>query len=246
MRKFGLIGKNISYSFSRAYFKKKFESENIQDATYLNFDIHSIDAFKSIVQNNPDLVGLNITIPYKESIIPFLDSIDKNAQTIGAVNTLKFSSDGRLTGYNTDYYGFKKSLRPLLKVHHKKALILGTGGASKAIANVLKNLGIEHQYVSRTKTESGLTYDTLNADIIKTHTLIINCTPLGTHPNVDACPNIPYNALNEQHLLYDLIYNPEETSFLKQGKNQGAQTCNGLKMLIFQAEKAWEIWNQDE
>ncbi|GAA4818696.1 shikimate dehydrogenase [Litoribaculum gwangyangense] len=244
MNKLGLLGKNISYSFSRTYFKKKFNNENIMDTTYENFDIDNIDLFTSIVKNTKDLKGLNVTIPYKEAVMPFLDKINKKAKEIGAVNTIKITKKGNLVGYNTDCYGFKKSLKPFLKPHHKKALILGTGGASKAIAYSLKELGISYHYVSR-KLSNNVTfsYDTLTENDINNHQIIINCTPLGTFPNVNDSPNIPYEAINENHILFDLIYNPDETLFLKQGKKNKAITINGLNMLKFQAEKAWSIWN---
>ncbi len=244
MRKFGLIGKSISYSFSKTYFSKKFDNEGIKDATYENFDLQTIDEFKDIFKNNPDIEGLNVTIPYKEEVIPFLNKLNKKAKAIGAVNTIKITKKGKLKGYNTDYYGFKKSLKPFLESHHKKALILGTGGASKAIAFSLNELNIHYKYVSRTKTSINLTYDELDERIINQHHIIINCSPVGTYPNVDECPKIPYKTLSNQHLLFDLIYNPSETLFLKQGKQQGAKTCNGLKMLELQAKKAWKIWNK--
>lgn len=243
MRRYGLIGKNISYSFSKDYFKNKFEKENIINATYQNFDIQSIEDLKSIINEHPDIVGLNVTIPYKESVIPILDTLSKKALKIGAVNTIKITNKRKLEGYNTDCYGFENSLQPLLKPHHKKALILGTGGASKAIAFVLKNLDISFKFVSRKKSKHVFTYDDLNKDIIENHHIIINCTPLGTHPKTNECPKIPYNFINSNHLLFDLIYNPSETLFLKKGKQQGALTRNGLRMLELQAEKAWEIWN---
>ncbi|WP_299555761.1 shikimate dehydrogenase [Seonamhaeicola sp.] len=244
MNKLGLLGKNISYSFSRTYFKAKFENEQITDTSYENFDIESIDLFPSIVKNTKGLKGMNVTIPYKEVVMPYLDKINKKAADIGAVNTIRITKKGKLVGYNTDCYGFKKSIEPHLKAHHKKALILGTGGASKAIAYSLKKLGIAYQYVSRKQSEGiAFTYDTLTeADIEKTP-VIINCTPLGTFPNVEACPDIPYNGITDKHILFDLIYNPEVTKFLKQGKQYGATTINGLKMLELQAEKAWSIWD---
>ncbi|WOD42619.1 shikimate dehydrogenase family protein [Hwangdonia lutea] len=244
MNKLGLLGKNISYSFSRTYFKKKFENENINHTTYENFDIESIDLFPSIIKNTKDLKGLNVTIPYKEQVIPFLDKINKKAKAIGAVNTIKITKKGKLVGYNTDCYGFKKTIKPALKPHHKKALILGTGGASKAIAFSLKELNIAYSYVSRKASESiDFTYNDLTEAIINQHQIIVNCTPLGTFPNVDDCPNIPYHGITKNHVLFDLIYNPEETKFLNQGKMHGATTINGLNMLKFQAEKAWSIWD---
>jgi shikimate dehydrogenase len=244
MNKLGLLGKDISYSFSKSYFKKKFDDESICDTTYENFDIESIDLFPSIIKNTPNLKGLNVTIPYKEQVIPYLDKINKKAKTIGAVNTIKITKKGKLVGYNTDCYGFKNTIKPFLKSHHKNALILGTGGASKAIAYSLKKLGITHKYVSR-KLSKGVdfSYNTLEENDIKNIQIIINCTPLGTFPNINDCPNIPYNSINSNHILFDLIYNPEETLFLKQGKHNQATTINGLNMLKLQAEKSWAIWN---
>jgi shikimate dehydrogenase len=243
MSKFGLIGKHIDYSFSKSYFTKKFEDEELPHS-YENFDINSIDEFPQIITNTKQLKGLNVTIPYKELVIPFLNKLDKKAKRIGAVNTIKITNKGELIGYNTDYYGFKKSIKPFLKPNHKKALILGTGGASKAIVYALGQLGIESNYVSRTKSEiSKYTYNTLSEETIRAHHIIINCTPVGTFPNIDVCPKIPYNTITKAHLLYDLIYNPKETKFLKMGKQNGATICNGQDMLEFQAEKAWEIWN---
>ena len=244
MHKLGLIGKNISYSFSKTYFKNKFEKEQIANVSYENFDIDNIALFPSIMQNTENIKGFSVTIPYKEAIIPFLDALDETAKKIGAVNTIKVSKNNQLIGYNTDCHGFKNSLKPLLKPHHKKALILGTGGASKAIAFSLKELNINYDFVSRTsKNGVNFTYDSLTDEIIKQHQIIINCTPIGTFPHVDACPNIPFGAINSEHILYDLIYNPEETTFLKFGKDHGATILNGLKMLELQAEKAWSIWD---
>lgn len=243
MHKLGLLGKNISYSFSRNYFKKKFEKENILNVTYDNFDIENISLFTSIIDNTEGLKGMNVTIPYKEAVIPYLDKLDKKAEAIGAVNTIKITKKGKLVGYNTDCYGFKKSIINHLKPHHKSALILGTGGASKAIMYTLKSLNIECHYVSR-KASKGVsfTYDTLTAEDVKKHNIIINCTPLGTFPDVDVCPNIPYTAINNQHILFDLIYNPEETKFLRLGKQKNAVIINGANMLKLQAEKSWSIW----
>jgi shikimate dehydrogenase len=244
MNKLGLLGKNISYSFSRAYFKQKFENENITNTTYENFDIDSIELFPSIIKNTQNLKGLNVTIPYKEAVLPYLDKINKKAQAIGAVNTIKITKKGKLVGYNTDCYGFKKTLKPFLKAHHKNALILGTGGASKAIAFTFKELGINFSYVSRKQSEHvSFTYESLTEKIIKEHQIIVNSTPLGTFPNIEDCPNIPYSAITSNHILFDLIYNPEETKFLRLGKQQQALPINGLNMLKLQAEKAWSIWN---
>ncbi len=243
MSKFGLIGKDIDYSFSKLYFTNKFKREGLPHL-YQNFDIESIDKIIDIVKANQDLKGLNVTIPYKEAVIPYLDKLEKKAEKIGAVNTIKITKDGSLIGYNTDYYGFQKSIEPFLKSNHKKALILGTGGASKAIAFALKNLGIAYSYVSRTASNNAtFTYQMLSDEIIENHHIIMNCTPLGTHPNTNVCPPIPYDAISKSHLLYDLIYNPEETKFLTIGKLKSAKICNGLEMLELQADKAWEVWN---
>lgn len=244
MRRFGLIGKNISYSFSRDYFKNKFKTEKINNATYQNFDIASIAMFETQLKQENNIKGFNVTIPYKESIIPFLNKVNKKAKVIGAVNTIKISKKGKYIGYNTDYYGFKKSLKPLLKTHHKKALILGTGGASKAVAYALKSLGIKYAFVSRSTFKNvKYTYSQLSEKVIHSHQIIINCTPLGTFPEINACPDIPYQAITKTHILFDLIYNPSETKFLKLGKQNNATIINGEQMLKLQAEKAWQIWN---
>ena len=241
---FGLVGRDISYSFSRAYFSEKFKNENMPH-TYENFDLQDISEIKYVLESSKNLKGLNVTIPYKEDIIPYLDKLNKKASSIGAVNTIKISKKGKLIGYNTDYYGFKKSIKPHLEQHHKSALILGTGGASKAIAYALKKMGIIYHYVSRThKKGVDYTYTELTEDLIEKHKIIINCTPLGTFPDVNICPNIPYDGISKDHILYDLIYNPEVTKFLEIGSLQGATTINGLDMLILQAEKSWDIWNQ--
>ncbi|MCB0466722.1 MAG: shikimate dehydrogenase [Aequorivita sp.] len=242
MSKFGLIGKNIGYSFSKKFFSEKFEKENLFH-TYENFDIPSIEVFPKIISENPNLKGLNVTIPYKEEVIKFLNNLDGTAQKIGAVNTIKISETGKLTGFNTDFYGFQKSLEIFLPLKKKTALILGTGGASKAIAYALENLGFNFKFVGRRENSNTIKYESLNKSIIEKHLLIVNCTPLGTFPNIHEYPAIPYGFITENHLLFDLIYNPVETEFLKQGKTKGAKTTNGLRMLELQAEKAWEIWN---
>lgn len=244
MSKFGLIGKNISYSFSKAHFTAKFENEELP-YTYQNFDIENISKVPEILKQETDIVGLNVTIPYKEQIIPYVDSLHRTAEKIGAVNTIKFYPSGKTKGFNTDYYGFTKSIEPFLKSHHKKALILGTGGASKAIAYALKKLKIRFEYVSRSANpKAAYVYADLTEDIIKAHQVIINCTPIGTHPKVNECPDIPYDGITKTHLLFDLIYNPTQTKFLMCGEIQGAAICNGSKMLEYQAEKAWEIWTK--
>lgn len=242
--KFGLVGKNISYSFSRSYFADKFNHEDLPHS-YVNFDIQSIEELDDVIKNTPNLKGLNVTIPYKEDVMPLLDDINKRARKIGAVNTIRITRYQKLIGYNTDYYGFKKSLEPHLKKYHKRALILGTGGASKAIAYALKKLKIRYDYVSRTEKEGvKFLYSDLTEDIISTYNIIINCTPIGTFPNVNECPDIPYDAITEKHILYDLIYNPEQTKFLSCGDIKRAITINGLEMLKLQAEKSWKIWNK--
>lgn len=243
MIRFGLLGKNIAYSFSKDYFSQKFKSEK-RPFSYENFDVDDLSGFKKLVDENIDIFGFNVTTPYKEEIIPYLDKLDKKAKQIGAVNTITISFNGKTKGYNTDYYGFRKSIKPLIKKHHTNALILGTGGAAKAVAHALDSLKIKYEFVSRSlKPAVRFTYDTLTGEDINKYQIIINCTPIGTHPNIHECPTIPYEAISNTHLLYDLIYNPEETKFLKTGRFQGAQTINGYKMLVFQAEKAWSIWN---
>lgn len=242
---FGLLGKNISYSFSRGYFADKFKKEGLKNCSYVNFDIQTITDFPALIQNHKDrLVGINVTIPYKLEIFPFLDKVTKKARKIGAVNTIKITKKGKLKGYNTDEFGFASSLKPLLKKQHTKALILGTGGASKAVAFALKNLDIKCKFVSRNPTKKNeISYQDVSEKTIQKYTLIINCTPLGTHPKVENYPDIPYQFLTKAHLLYDLIYNPSETTFLSKGKEKGAHIKNGLEMLEKQAEKSWEIWN---
>ena len=243
-KRFGLLGRNISYSFSKGYFTDKFANENFEGCTYENFDIKDISTFPEIIKNTLDLKGLNVTIPYKETVLPFLDKLSKKAALIGAVNTIKITKKGKLKGYNTDYYGFKKSLQPLLKEHHKKALILGTGGASKAVAFALQELQISYAFVSRETKENAINYDLINATTFDNYQIIINSTPVGTSPNVDLFPIIPYEYFTKKHIAFDLIYNPAETHFLKKAKENGAQIKNGLDMLIYQAEKAWKIWNK--
>ncbi|EAR00945.1 shikimate dehydrogenase family protein [Maribacter sp. HTCC2170] len=240
--RFGLVGKNISYSFSKGYFTEKFKGLDLQHHSYENFDLTSIEDFQNLINQNNSLKGLNVTIPYKEAIIPYLDKLNKKAKKIGAVNTLKFTKKG-LKGYNTDIYGFKKSIEPFLKKRHKKALILGTGGASKAVAFVFNELGIKFKYVSRTPGKNQLSYSELSDKVLRKHTILVNCTPQGTFPNIADKPNIPYEYIAKKHLLFDLIYNPEKTAFLLEGQKQGASICNGLKMLELQAEKSWKIWN---
>ena len=237
MKTYGLIGKNISYSFSRNYFANKFKKEDIKNSQYINFDIDNLSELNNIF--NTDNFGFNVTIPYKEVIIPYLDSLDFHAEKIGAVNTIKLEN-GKKIGFNTDWIGFKKSIEPLLNSHHTKALILGTGGASKAVIYALDQLKIETLMVSR---YGEISYEDLSEEIIQNHAIIINCTPVGTFPNVDAAPEIPYHFITKNHLAYDLIYNPAETLFLKKCKEKGAVVKNGLEMLEIQAEASWKIWN---
>lgn len=247
MQKYGLVGYPLKHSFSIGYFNEKFSSEKIE-AEYINFEIPDINNFPEIIEANPNLHGLNVTIPYKEKVIPYLDELDKQTAAIGAVNVIKIirnkGGKAKLIGYNSDIIGFTQSIQPLLQSHHKKALILGTGGASKAVFHGLKNLGIEAKFVSRTARFGMLTYEELNAEIIKEYTVIVNCTPVGMYPKVDACPDIPYEAITSEHLLYDLLYNPNITLFMKKGEAKGAVTKNGLEMLLLQAFAAWEIWQK--
>lgn len=240
---YGLIGKNISYSFSKAYFTQKFKDLNLENCQYLNFDLDDISSFKALFNLHKNISGLNVTIPYKQEIMPFLDGLSEEAQQIGAVNTIKIEN-GKLIGYNTDAYGFEQSLKSVITKTDEKALILGWGGASKAVKFVLLKLGFEVTIVSRNNTnDEFLTYKQLTKELIEQTKLIVNCTPLGTFPRVDNCPDIPYQYLNKSHVLFDLIYNPAETKFLQSGKECGAKIKNGADMLKFQAEKAWEIWN---
>ena len=248
MDKYGLIGYPLKHSFSIGYFNEKFQAENI-DAEYVNFEIPRIEDFMEVIEENPNLCGLNVTIPYKEQVIPYLDELDKDTAKIGAVNVIKIirPSKGKikLVGYNSDIIGFTQSIEPLLQPHHTKALILGTGGASKAVYHGLANLGIRSTFVSRTKKRDNiLTYSELTPEIMQEHTVIVNTTPLGMYPKVDFCPDIPYDQLTPNHLLYDLLYNPSETLFMKKGMERGATVKNGLEMLLLQAFAAWEIWHK--
>ena len=243
MKQFGLIGYPLSHSFSKTYFSKKFSEENILDCQYDNYPLESIDEFSALAKSNNSLKGINVTIPYKEQVIPFLDELDGEAKEIGAINTIQFSN-GKMKGFNTDVHGFIESLRPLLPQKPIEALILGTGGASKAVSFGLKKLGIKVQFISRSANEQAISYNEANLDLIKKHLLIINTTPLGMYPNVDDCPPIAYGGISSEHILFDLVYNPEKTLFLQRGYDRGAVIKNGLEMLHLQAEKAWEIWNQ--
>lgn len=241
---FGLIGKNIGHSFSKRYFTERFANDGLEEYSYQNFDIQDIAQFPEVLKSNPNLSGLNVTIPYKQAIIPYLDKLSEKAAIIGAVNTIKFTQSGKLKGYNTDWHGFKASLEPLLQPHHQKALILGTGGASKAVAFALDQLDILYTFVSRTLADNAIGYDRINVTTFDNYQIIINCTPIGMAPDTDACPPLPYEHFSAKHIAYDLIYNPEQTLFLQRAKAQGAATKNGYEMLVLQAQKAWKIWNR--
>ena len=254
MTTYGLIGYPLGHSFSRKFFTEKFEQEDI-DAQYLNFEIPSIEEFPNIIASHPELLGLNVTIPYKQQVMQYLDEISPEAKAIGAVNVVRcqrstVNCQPKLTGYNSDVIGFVESIKPLLKPHHEKALILGTGGASKAIHYGLEEkLGMETLFVSRKLSTvncqlSTITYNDITKDLLQDYTVIVNCSPVGMFPHVDECPALPYEAMNENHLLYDLVYNPLETLFMKKGAAQGATVKNGLEMLHLQAIASWEFWTQ--
>lgn len=244
MRLFGLIGFPLSHSFSKGFFAEKFEKEGIEGCSYENFPIPAIEQFPSLWKEHPQLEGLNVTIPYKQAVIPFLDDFSEAAKAIGAVNCIRLRNN-KLKGHNTDVIGFRRSLEPLLKPHHTKALILGAGGAAKAVKFALEQLGITYTEVSRKYFDGTIAYDAINEEIMQTHPLIINTTPLGMYPNVAEAPPIPYQFINKDHLLYDLIYNPAETQFMQNGAARGATVKNGHEMLILQAEASWEIWNEE-
>ena len=243
---YGLVGRRLSHSFSRDFFNRKFESENI-DAKYVNFELDNIGELPAIITANPKLKGFNVTIPYKKEVMRFLDDIDTRASRIGAVNVVRVERDGsqtRLIGYNSDVIGFSKSIAPLLNNSHRRALVLGTGGASQAVAEGLRGLGLEFTFVSRTPSAGELGYDELDRQVMSEHTLVVNTTPLGMYPNVDSCPPIPYDLLSPGHLCYDLTYNPENTKFIKECAARGAVTKNGLEMLFLQALESWEMWHR--
>lgn len=245
MDKYGLIGYPLGHSFSVNYFNQKFVDEGI-DATYENFEIPTIDILTEILDTNPNLRGLNVTIPYKEKVIPFLDQISPEAQAIGAVNVIRVIHEGKKTilkGYNSDVIGFTQSIEPMLEKWHKKALVLGTGGASKAITYGLKSLGLDTVYVSRYERPGTIQYDKITPEVVQEYNVIVNCTPLGMYPHVDECPLLPYEALTSHNILYDLIYNPDETLFMKRGRERGADVKNGLEMLLLQAFASWEFWH---
>lgn len=244
-KEYGIIGNPLCHSLSPKFFNDKFTELEIP-SEYLKFEIDNIEEFPKIIKDHPLLVGLNVTIPYKQAIIPYLDELDSHAKAMGAVNVVKVErrEDGSsfLKGYNTDWYGFTESFRPMLQVFHHQALILGTGGASKAIAYALDQLGISYKFVSRKPIEGGFTYDDLTEEIIRNYTIIINTSPVGTFPNVKECPNIPYHCISNRHVVYDLIYNPIQTLFLRQAETCGAVISNGWQMFVNQAIKSYEIW----
>lgn len=246
MKKFGIVGYPLGHSFSPGYFNEKFQNEGI-DAVYEKYELPVITDLLSVIDYTQDLCGFNVTIPYKEKVISYLDSVSPEARAIGAVNVVKVTErDGKriLEGYNSDVMGFTRSIKPLIEAHHKKALVLGTGGASKAVVYGLHELGIETLLVSRYKKDGTIQYEQINDELLKEYTIIVNCTPCGMAPHFEECPSIPYSLLTPRHLLYDLIYNPDETLFLKKGREQGAITKNGLEMLLLQADGSWEIWNR--
>ena len=242
MDKYGIIGNPLGHSFSKGFFTEKFAREGI-DAQYLNFQIPEIGKLTDVLKENPELRGLNVTLPYKTDVIPFLDELSEEAREIGAVNVVQIR-DGHLKGFNSDIIGFTRSIQPLLRPQHKKALILGTGGASRAIRVGLTRLGLEWKYVSRTPREGMITYDDITAETLRDYDVIVNCSPIGMFPKVDECPSIPYEFLTADNLLYDLVYNPETTLFMKKGALQGAIVKNGLEMLHLQAIASWEFWNE--
>lgn len=242
MKHYGLLGRTLTHSFSKSYFAEKFKKLGIADAFYQNFEIKSIDEFPLLLSAHPGLRGLNVTIPYKEEVLPFLTEKNDVVEAIGACNTIRIDG-GKLGGFNTDVTGFRKALEPGLKPHHKKALVLGTGGASKAVCYVLDQLSIEYDLVSRRKGEGQCGYEDLGEELLSTHHLIVNTTPLGTYPNSNEDPPVPYEFITPQHFLFDLVYNPPKTKFLAEGEKRGAQISNGYAMLVEQAEESWRIWN---
>ncbi|GAB3931250.1 shikimate dehydrogenase family protein [Mucilaginibacter myungsuensis] len=261
MKFYGLIGYPLTHSFSKKFFTEKFEKENIEDHVYDLYELSNLSDFPELLRANPKLCGLNVTVPHKIGVVRYLDWVSEEAKEVGAVNCIRIAAespvaaafagevgiqdhDFKLEGFNTDVYGFEHSLKPLLKKHHKKALLLGNGGAARAVKCVLDKLDIEYKLVTRRpEGRNSIRYDAVTKKMMEEYTLIINSTPVGTSPNVDECPPIPYEYITSEHLLYDLIYNPEQTLFLKKGHEQGAATKNGYEMLVLQAERSWEIWN---
>jgi len=248
MDKYGLIGYPLGHSFSIGYHNQRFADEGI-NAKYVNYEISSIEQLIEVLTQNPELKGLNVTIPYKEKVMEYLDYISPEARSIGAVNVIRVIHEGKkiiLRGYNSDVIGFTQSIEPMLEDYHKKALVLGTGGASKAVAYGLKSLGIEPVFVSRYERPGTIQYKNITPDVVQEYNVIVNCTPLGMFPKIDTCPTLPYEALDERNILYDLIYNPDETLFMKKGAERGAAVKNGLEMLLLQAFASWEFWNGKE
>ena len=243
MDKYGIIGFPLGHSFSKGFFTEKFARESI-DAQYLNFEIPDATMLKDVLRENPELRGLNVTLPHKQAVIPLLDELSDEAREIGAVNVIRIR-DGRLKGFNSDIIGFSESIKPLLQPHHTTALILGTGGASRAIRVGLSRLGIEWTYVTRSPREGMFAYSDLTPEVMKEYTVIVNCSPVGMFPKVDQAPAIPYELLTPKHLLFDLVYNPEDTLFMQKGREQGAIVKNGLEMLHLQAVASWRFWNED-
>lgn len=247
MDKYGIIGRPLGHSFSPGFFNEKFKNENI-DAVYEKFELPQIEALQEVLASTPELCGFNVTIPYKQQVMEYLDEISDEARAIGAVNVVRIFHEGkktRLKGYNSDIIGFTRSIEPLLNPYHKKALILGTGGASKAIEYGLKNLGLETLKVSRRAIQGTIQYEQITPELIKEYNVIVNCTPVGMYPHVEECPALPYEAMDDHTLLYDLIYNPDETLFMKKGLENGAVVKNGLEMLLLQAYVSWEFWTED-
>ena len=248
MEKYGLIGYPLGHSFSIGYHNQRFADEGI-NAKYVNFEIPTIEELNEVLSQNPELKGLNVTIPYKEKVMEYLDYISPEARAIGAVNVIRVVHDGKkilLRGYNSDVIGFTQSIEPMLERYHKKALVLGSGGASKAVAYGLKSLGIESVFVSRYERPGTIQYESITPDVVHEYHVIVNCTPLGMFPKIDTCPTLPYEALDEHNILYDLIYNPDETLFMKKGAEHGAAVKNGLEMLLLQAFASWEFWQGKE
>ena len=248
MDKYGIIGHPLGHSFSKNYFNEKFHDEGI-DAEYINFDIQNIGNLPEVLATNPELKGLNVTIPYKEKVLSYLDYISVEARAIGAVNVIRVEHKGNnvlLKGYNSDVIGFTRSIEPILEKFHRKALVLGTGGASKAVSYGLRSLGLETVFVSRFERPGTIQYKDITPDVVREYKVIVNCTPCGMYPNYEECPELPYEALDSHNLLYDLIYNPDETLFMKKGREQGALTKNGIEMLLLQAFASWDFWNGKE
>lgn len=248
MDKYGLIGFPLGHSFSVSFFNEKFANEGI-NARYINFEIPNIEDLPEILASTPELKGLNVTIPYKQKVISYIDELSPEARAIGAVNVIRITRKGKnvtLKGFNSDVIGFTRSIEPMLENFHKKALILGTGGASRAIEYGLKSLGLETLFVSRAKKSGCITYEEVTPELIKEYNVIVNCTPLGMYPKADTCPDLPYEAMDTHTILYDLIYNPDETLFMKNGAKYGATTKNGLEMLLLQAFASWDFWNGEE